>query len=146
MTTVYVVAAVAAISDTLPVHSHGPIPLALLAWLITWIHHCSQASHHGYQAIIVGPTTTRWEALSVSTIGVSHRLIGCHRGRFPRFDPPALLIILMKSSSPHREYNSRFDSRFDSDSKEANIMTVDSQGTKARAVVGPYDDLSWNRY
>ena len=51
---------------------------------------------------------------------------------------PALLITLMKSSSPHREYNSRFDS----DSKEVNMMTVDSQGTKARAVVGPYDDLS----
>src|ERR1700722_17443181 len=34
------------------------------------------------------------------------------------------------------------NSRFDSNSKEVNMMTVDSQDTKARAVVGPYGHLS----
>src|SRR6267378_2130300 len=67
MMMVYVVAAVAAISELclFILTARSLSALALLAWLITWIHDCSYettASHRGCQAIIVGPTTTRWEA------------------------------------------------------------------------------------
>jgi len=96
MMMVYVVAAVAAISELclFILTARSLSALALLAWLITWIHDCSYETT-GFTSRLPG-NNSRSNNYPVGSslcihhrIGGSHRLIGCCRGRFPRFDHPS---------------------------------------------------------